>query len=470
MPPMVAWVVAAALCSQGVFSVEPEDGSLRGVQVGTVRAGFSGRGYLTGLDQEGDAAEARFEARKGVFQVAVRYCSPGQPKGFDLRVNGVGLSGMLPATGNAWQTRVVGRTELRDGWNALRVEKGWGYYDLDRVEFRPAPAPRPPRSVAPKPCDPKATPEARALLAYLAGQYGRRTLTGQVGDDDERFVREVSGESSAVRAGDFMDYSPSRRERGANPDRHTEKMIARAKAGAIVTMLWHWNAPAGLKDREETRPDGSKADLRWYRGFYTEASTFDVAKAMADPASEERRLLLRDIDAIAQELKKFDRAKVPVLWRPLHEADGGWFWWGAKGPEPFKRLWRLLHQRLTQTHGLHNLLWVLTVSDPAWYPGDDTVDLIGVDAYPADPGDALTGQWDELIRRFDGRKMLALTEFGGVPDLERMHRLGVRWAYFVSWQGSLGPRKSGAEAVRRVYRSPVALNLDDLPMAGRRGF
>ncbi len=467
---MVAWVLTAALAAQAAWTVEPETGALRGVEVGASRAGFSGKGYLTGLDQDGDGADASFQARKGVYEVAVRYCSPGQPKGFDLRVNGVGLSGTLPATGGTWRTVVVGRAELVDGRNVLRVEKGWGWYELDRVEFRPAPAPKPPRRVAPKPCDPKATPEARALLAFLASQYGKRTLTGQVGDDDERFVRDASGRASAVRAGDFMDYSPSRRERGANPGRHTEAMIARAKAGAIVTMLWHWNAPSGLLDREETRPDGSRRDLRWYRGFYTEATTFDVARAMADPRSEERRLLLRDIDAIAAELKKFDRAKVPVLWRPLHEADGGWFWWGAKGPEPFRKLWRLLHERLTKTHGLHNLLWVLTTSDPAWYPGDDTVDLIGVDAYPADPGDALTGQWDELIRRLDGRKMLALTEFGGVPDLDRMHRLGVRWAYFVSWQGDLGPRRSGAEAVRRTYLSKAAMTLEDLPARARRGF
>ncbi|MCX7801182.1 MAG: glycosyl hydrolase [Fimbriimonadales bacterium] len=467
---MLCWLVGAAMGAQGTIVVEPEQGSLRGVLVGSERPGFSGRGYIAGLDQDGDAAEVRFQGRRGVFQLAVRYCSPGQPKGFDLRVNGVGLSGMLPATGAGWVTRVVGRVELLPGANALRIEKGWGWYDLDRVEFRPAPPPRPPRRVPAKPCDPEATPEARALLAYLAGQYGKRTLTGQVGDADESYVRRVAGRSSAVRAGDLMDYSPSRLRYGANPGRHTEAMIARARTGAVVTMLWHWNAPSGLLDKEETAPDGSKRDLRWYRGFYTEATTFDVAKAMQDPASEERRLLLRDIDAIAAELRKFERARVPVLWRPLHEADGGWFWWGAKGPEPFKRLWRLLHQRLTRRHGLHNLLWVLTVSDPAWYPGDDVVDVIGVDAYPPTVGDALTGQWDELISRFDGRKLLALTEFGGVPDLDRMHRLGVRWSYFVSWQGELGPSRSGDATVRRVYGSPHAVNLEDLPKRPARGF
>jgi len=58
----------------------------------------------------------------------------------------------------------------------------------------------------------------------------------------------------------------------------------------------------------------------WYRGFYTEATTFDVADAMATPASANYELLVRDIDAIAVQLQRLEDAGVPVLWRPLHEA------------------------------------------------------------------------------------------------------------------------------------------------------
>ena len=96
-----------------------------------------------------------------------------------------------------------------------------------------------------------------------------------------------------------------------------------------------------------------------------------MQKALADPNSADYKLLLRDMDAIAVQLQKFSDAGVPVLWRPLHEAEGGWFWWGAKGPEPFKKLWRLMYDRFTNVHHLHNLIWVdCSGTNPDWYPGD----------------------------------------------------------------------------------------------------
>jgi mannan endo-1,4-beta-mannosidase len=196
----------------------------------------------------------------------------------------------------------------------------------------------------------------------------------------------------------------------------------------------------------------------WYKGFYTNATTFDVAKALANPKSEDYRLILRDIDAIALELKKYQRAKVPVLWRPLHEAEGGWFWWGAKGPKPCLELWQLLRTRLEGRHRLDNLIWVWNSADPAWYPGDRAVDIMSVDQYPSDRRDALSGIWDELLARFDGKKMLALAEFPGAPDVERMHRFGVRWSYFVSWTGSVGPQSTPEELLKATYRSPRVMN------------
>lgn len=74
----------------------------------------------------------------------------------------------------------------------------------------------------------------------------------------------------------------------------------------------------------------------WWRGFYADSVTFDLEKALSDTESEEYKLLLADIDTIAVQLQRLKDAHVPILFRPLHEAEGGWFWWGAKGPEPGK--------------------------------------------------------------------------------------------------------------------------------------
>jgi|SRR5208283_3163365 len=299
--------------------------------------------------------------------------------------------------------------------------------------------------------DPQATAAARALMAALVADYGKRTWSGQYYDTNEMAgIRAACHLKPAIVGGDFMDYSPSRVAHGNAPAGYTESMIALGRAGHVVTMSWHWNAPTNLLDTHE-HP--------WWRGFYTDASTFNVAAALADTNSAEYTLILRDIDTIAVQLKKFSDAGIPILWRPLHEADGTWFWWGARGPGPFKALWRLLYHRLTDEHQLHNLIWVYSGEKPDWYPGNDVVDIVGADEYPKNPDDPLVPQWRPLIARFNGVKLVALTEFGGVPDVERMQASGVWWSYFASWYGT----KSVPEAsIARTYRSTAVVTLEEL--------
>jgi mannan endo-1,4-beta-mannosidase len=299
------------------------------------------------------------------------------------------------------------------------------------------------------PVDPDATSSARVLLRRLDSAYGKFTWSGQQDPSEMLFVKSLTGHEPLVVAADLIDYSPSRVAYASVPADHTERLIALARAGHVLSLSWHWNAPTNLLNTRE-QP--------WWKGFYTRASTFDVAAALSNTNSAEYALILRDIDAIAIQLKKTSDANIPVLWRPLHEAEGRWFWWGAKGPGPFKQLWALLFDRLTRYHGLHNLIWVASVADPAWYPGDGRVDVVGLDAYPADRGDLLLAQWQSLKTRFDGKKLLALTEFGGVPDIERMQRAGVRWSWFASWSGDAGPRSMPTNTVIRIYGLPTVVN------------
>jgi mannan endo-1,4-beta-mannosidase len=252
--------------------------------------------------------------------------------------------------------------------------------------------------------------------------------------------------------GDLIDYSPSRVQYGGQPINYTEGYIALQNAGHVLGLCWHWNAPTNLVNA---------GDWLWWRGFYTQGTTFDVAAALANTNSIEYALLLRDIDAIAVQLKKISSNNIPVLWRPLHEASGGWFWWGAKGSGPFKQLWRLLFNRLTTHHNLHNLIWVLTNEDPNWYPGNDVVDIVGLDAYPSDPTDALSTNWENLKSQFDGIKLLTLSEFGGVPDVERMHIFGVWWSYFSPWGGSF-IEGAPTNTLMRIYQSPEVITLGKL--------
>lgn len=168
-----------------------------------------------------------------------------------------------------------------------------------------------------------------------------------------------------------MDYSPSRVERGTKGT-DVEDALSFHERGGIVTFCWHWNAPVGLYDTTE-QP--------WWSGFYTEATDFNVATALQDTTNANYTLLIRDIDAIATELKRLQEAGVPVLFRPLHEAEGGWFWWGAQGAEPAIKLWHIVYERLTEHHGLNNLVWVWNSVAADWYPGDDVVDIVSADSY-----------------------------------------------------------------------------------------
>jgi mannan endo-1,4-beta-mannosidase len=232
-------------------------------------------------------------------------------------------------------------------------------------------APRPPHDINPTLVNEEANVDAIALYDYLQSIYGKKILSGQQDLSWADYVEEQTGKRPALVSVDLMDYSPSRVEYGTSATT-IEDAIAHHEAGGIVSVLWHWNAPTGLYNTEENP---------WWSGFYTRATDFNVETALADETNANYTLIVRDIDAIAAQLKRLEVAGVPVLFRPLHEAEGGWFWWGAQGPEPAKKLWDLVYDRLTEYHALNNLIWVWNSIEEAWYPGDETVDILSVDNY-----------------------------------------------------------------------------------------
>ena len=446
-----------------VIRLEAETGQRTGaVVVANAGAGFSGAGYVTGFLEDTDRVTLTFAAQAGLYDLAIRYRAP--VKGFLYEVNGLVFSGMFADSHGAFAEQRFGKVELAAGENTLALHGGWRRYEIDRVDLTPVAA----RPALRKPpvtlCDPQGIPAARAVLAYLVEQYGGRTLSGTLEGPDVDYVREVTGQLPAIVASDLLNVTTTPiRFAGVVPG-ETEQMIGRARQGHLLSYCWHWRPPAGLRDTMLARPDGTQENARWYKGFYTRATTFDLAAVLAHPEGNDYALLLTDIDMIAGELRKLADWGIPVLWRPLHEAEGGWFWWGAKGPKPFIQLWRLLHDRLTRVQGLHNLIWVYTgTANPDWYPGDDVVDIVGIDDYPADVRDPLSATWDDVQARFGGRKLVALSEFGGVPDLAAAQRFGVTWAYFASWNKELGPMKMERAALQRIYTDPRVINLGGLP-------
>ncbi|CAN5541744.1 glycosyl hydrolase [soil metagenome] len=440
-----------------VISLHADTAEQHGTLYATTRPGYTGAAYVTGID--GDDDHLTWHAKSelgGIYLAEIRY-STDHRKRYDLAVNGVGHEDFFPETGDAFATHAAGKVVLNVGDNLIELKRGWGFYDVDRVELIPTNLPEPKKPPATL-SDPEASPATKALMQSLVNDYGRVTRSGVISPKDAKIVHDRAGVWPAIMAGDLMDYSPTRLGHNVTSESPPERMIYEAHTGYVISMMWHWNAPAKLIDAM-IQVDGKTIDARWFSGFNANATAFDLAAALKDPNGENYKLLLRDIDAIAVQLSKFDAAGVPILWRPLHEADGGWFWWGSKGPDAFKQLWSLMHDRLTNHHHLHNLIWVYTgTANWEWYPPADEFDVVGVDFYPNDPRDPASAIWDAINARYGDRKLIALTETRGVPDLAAAAKLGVRWSYFVSWGDANGPGIVPADELKRLYAAPTIFN------------
>lgn len=446
----IFFLLTSVLSADQLF--EAENAALKGVNVSKSRVGYSGAGYVTGFDTDGDQITFTVEIEPGLYELVIGYATPSGEKGYDLTVNGQKSSGMLTGKHETFVEHAAGKVLFKTGKNTIIIGKGWGWFEIDYIKVKSATVQKPlkpPTSLT----DPQADPTARALFTFLVDLYGEKILSGQQDLQDINYIVSKIGKSPAIGVFDLIDYSPTRIQFGANPAGSVEKWLDWAnKGGGIVSMSWHWNAPTDLINT---------TGKEWWRGFYTDATTFDLAKALADKNSQCYKLLLHDMDAIAEELQKFRDADMPVLWRPLHEASGGWFWWGAKGAEPFKELWRLMHDRFVNVLGLHNLIWVYTHADPTWYPGDDVVDVVSMDIY-TDASSSMSGEWEGTQKLFNGKKLVILSESGTLPDPVKMRTYAVWWSWFSVWSGDF-IRKADVNLLKRVYTDPDVVTLDKLP-------
>jgi mannan endo-1,4-beta-mannosidase len=422
--------------------LQAETGTLGGTTIQTQTPGFTGTGYVSFYGDAANYVLVQANVPDGLYELWVRYNSPFGFKGYDYQVDAATGSGGFDGTGSTeWKFDRTGAFELTGAQNNLRLYRGWGWYNVDSFELRPY---TPPTllPVSNRLVDPLADRPTQMLMNYLVSQYGQKTLSGLQHNSSDNlnfpvaaYANMSGGVAPAIRGSDLIDYSPSRRAFGENPQNETEQTIAWAKqTGGVVSVMWHWNAPANLINTP---------GKEWWRGFYSDATTFNLAGALDNPEGSDYQLLIRDIDAIAVELQKYEDAGVPVIWRPLHEAQGNepdgdaWFWWGAHGAENFKELWHVMHERLTEHHGLHNLIWEFTSSAAHtghldWYPGDDVVDMIGLDVY-TDPNATMNGEWYDMLQHYNGRKMLAISETDTLVDPDTMDKWGTKWSYVAPW-------------------------------------
>lgn len=448
---------------------QAEEAELKGnVKVESDKSGYTGDGYISGIQNDNDGCLFTIEITEGgFFDFNFISASEGGHKENFITVDGEAAGTIVNEEAEFTDT-YIRRVYLEAGTHEVEVVKSWGWICIDCLVVTQSEEPDGEiYEVNAALCNADASEETKRLYSYLCDIYGEKFLSGQYCDTGEngkefQVVKKTTGKTPAVLGLDFIEYTPSRVENGST-GHATELALNFWKSGGIVTFCWHWNAPSKYLTGQ------------WYSGFYTDSTNIDLEKIMNGEDTEGYDLLMKDIDAIAKQLLILKEANVPILWRPLHEASGGWFWWGASGPEAYIELYKLLYDRLTNEYGLNNLIWVWNGQDAAWYPGDEYVDIIGEDIYPGEKVySSQINAYLNAAQNYAGEnKLVYLTENGCVFDPELAKRDGAMWGMWCTWQGefvaketaifTLSEQYTEEAMLIKAYEDEDVITLEDLP-------
>ena len=304
-----------------------------------------------------------------------------------------------------------------------------------------------------------ATGAARALLDLVYSISGAYILSGQ--HNTPRELSWYSDEAARITDsypalwGQDFGFSENGDMDGINfrQDVIDEAMRQHA-AGSKITLMWHAVRPT--EDEPVTFLDSI------CNGMLPQAEWDDLLTEGTDIHAR----WIRQVDVIAALLTQLRDADIPVLWRPYHEMNGSWFWWGGReGARGYAALYRQLYERFVSVHHLDNLIWVWNTNAPradaaayaGFYPGHDVVDILAADVYA---NDYRQSHHDELAELADGRP-IALGEVGVLPTPEILESQR-QWAWFMTWTTFLS-QENDADEVRRLFASPRVLHRGELP-------
>ena len=312
-----------------------------------------------------------------------------------------------------------------------------------------------------EPANPKTNAKARALLDYfhaLGSRTNKHILSGQFANFGNGAnlrllaqVHEKTGHWPAIIGVDYADFGRG----GLTFKTPNQACIEYWKQGGLVTVSAHLYNPAnpkggGLRDKGVNLDD------------------------LLQPGTDTHRRWMQELDILAGGLKELQDAGVVVLWRPFHEMNGGWFWWGAQDPDAFIKVWRHMFDYFTRTSGLDNLLWVYGPNHgqntAKYYAGDRYVDLVGLDAYTDFVDPQHIKGYDEVAAL---PKPFGFTEFGphgsenppGDYDYRRFID-GIltnfpKTCFFKCWNAKWSLASN--EHTQELLSHPAVANREDLP-------
>ncbi|MDX2187200.1 MAG: glycosyl hydrolase [Opitutaceae bacterium] len=322
------------------------------------------------------------------------------------------------------------------------------------------------------PVDPEASSEARTLLNFLYSIKGRYTLAGQHSylgrlSQAHDLVKAETGRLPAVWGSDFgFSDSSNDIDNIAYRPKLLEETLHWDGEGAIITVTYHQANPV----MGEPGP---------FKGNVQSELTDEQWKQLITPGTELNKKWRAQMDLLAAYLKALENEKVPVLFRPYHEVNGCWFWWGKPGMHrEFVQLWRMTYRHFAERHKLHNLIWVWSPSNQVrhgleeWYPGDGYVDIVAADIYPErdekNPERTFPQSFYERLSKIAGDRPMAIGEHGLFPTVEILEKQP-NWTWMMGWV-DLPFKDSAPGSAKRLYDSERVVDLEELKtMRGSAG-
>jgi mannan endo-1,4-beta-mannosidase len=317
-----------------------------------------------------------------------------------------------------------------------------------------------PPAIAPyaTPVNPNATPEARELLKKIDQVSGHFTLTGQHNFPNHMSrwsdrIYDLTGRFPAIFGQDFGFSGGEDKDSVEGRASMIEEAKRQYRSGAVIALTWHAVRPTD--DEPVTFRDsvqGHLTDFEW--------------KELLTPGTSLYKRWAEQVDVVAGYLCQLRDAGVPVLFRPYHEMNGNWFWWGGRsGEQGSAALYRQLYDRFVRVHHLNNLVWVWNVNSPSenagpitdYFAGPQYVDVVTMDIY----GEFKQSYYDDMVA-LAGNKPIALAEVGSMPTLAVLAKQP-RWAYFMMWSG-LAESSNSPEQLEAIFHAPNLLNRGDSPL------
>lgn len=453
-------------------SVEAETGSVSGkAKVKSDRKGYKDKGYVTNISAEEDWSREIELTDSQYYDLTITVASD-VPCVNGIAVNGKKLQDFSASGSGKFEKVTFKNIYIEKGKTAISVIPVDGGLDVDCLTLTASEDISKLDLTISKPAlsNKDSDYNAKALYQYLCESYGKQVLLGQhdtIGTSAETdMIYKTTGKYPAIRFGDLMLATEK-----DSITTDTEMNIAMdwASKDGIVGYMWHWAAP---DDKREYYADQTDFDIKKAvtKENIAQLSLEDIKKLQKDgKVSKECVAVVEDIDTVSEKLSTLRDEGIAVLWRPLHEASNGDFWWG-NDKEAYKWLWKLMYERQTKYHKLNNLIWVWSAQNADWYVGDKYCDVLSCDVYDDGNKDAQVNIM-LFLQSISKNKPIAMSECGSFPDIQSIADEKAMWAFIGQWggnylmtdDGKLAEENNTAAELIKMYNNNITLTRDKLP-------